>query len=201
MDLVTIRHLRQLPLIFGTVVALGLAGCTDSSPAPDPASDGAEASSEEASTSDVQPALAVDTLPEVARGTGEQCPYLDTQFVANTNGQRVLDQGVDTRFDPPACVFWSYGDKPQVLVSVRHNENEAIARQVVDWAAPVDVTEPAEQPAGFQGGRGSLGSSGLEGYSVYAVAKGTTSVVVFSDQEQTIKPESIAESVISNLGL
>ena len=197
----TIRRLRQLPLLFGTVVALGLAGCTDSSPAPSPETDAAEDSSEEASTSDVQPALAVDTIPEAPRGTGELCPYLDAQFVANTNGQRVLDQGLDTRFDPPACVFWSYGDNPQVLVSVRHNENEAIARQVVDWAAPVDVTEPAERPAGFQGGRGGLGSSGLEGYSVYAVAKGTISVVVFSDQEQTIKPESIAEDVISNLGL
>lgn len=197
----TIRRLRQLPLLFGTVVALGLAGCTDPSPAPSPETDAAEDSSEEASTSDVQPALAVDTIPEAPRGTGELCPYLDAQFVANTNGQRVLDQGLDTRFDPPACVFWSYGDNPQVLVSVRHNENEAIARQVVDWAAPVGSTEPAERPAGFQGGRGSLGSSGLEGYSVYAVAKGTTSVVVFSDQEQTIKPESIAEQVISDLGL
>ncbi|WKD60191.1 hypothetical protein CCICO_00665 [Corynebacterium ciconiae DSM 44920] len=196
----TFRHPSRLPLILGTALALGLAGCSDSSTA-SLGFGGADEGSEEASISDAQPGLPVDTLPEVARGANEVCPYLDTQFVANTNGQRVIDQGVDTRFDPPACVFWSYGDNPQVMVSVRYNEDEAIARQVVDWAAPVGSTEPADQPAGFQGGRGSLDESGLPGYSVYAVAKGATSVVVFSDQEQTIKPESIAEEVISNLGL
>ena len=37
--------------------------------------------------------------------------------------------------------------------------------------------------------------------SVYAVQKGSTAVVVFSNQQQTVKPQMIAEKVIENLGL
>lgn len=157
-------------------------------------------SNPEDSASAAAGALPVDLLPE-PQEPGATCPYLDTEFVATTNGQRVTDVALDHRFDPPACLFWSYAETPQAIVLVRTEESEDTARGVIDWAAPVDLTEPAEEPEGFSGGRGSIGESGLDGYSVYAVQHASTSVVVFSDQAQTIKPQLIAEETIRALGL
>lgn len=140
--------------------------------------------------------LPADTLPEVPRDSQEPCPYLDTAFVADTNGQRMTSQGVDHRFDTPACVFWSYPEEPQATVIVRHMPTEQDAIAVVDWAAPIDTTDPAEEPAGWSGGR-----SGGEAGAVYAVQKGTTAVVVFSNQGQSLKAQLLAEATIANLGL
>lgn len=144
------------------------------------------------------PALPFDLMPANPGGKEDQtpCPYLETQWVADTNGQRMTGYGIDTRFDPPACVFYSYPDDPQLVALVRHEATEADAREVVDWAAPIATTDPAEEPAGWSGGRG-----GFEDHSVYAVSKGTTAVVVFSNQGQSVKPQLVAEEIIRNLGL
>ena len=138
------------------------------------------------------------------------CPYLDTQFVAETNGQKVTASGTDTRFDTPACVYWSYPEQPQLQVIVRHAASEQDARAVVDWAAPVDVTDPADQPSGWTGGRAGGGVvpgrdgggvvPGRDG-AVYAVAKGTTAVVVLTNQKESVKAQLIAEQAIANLSL
>lgn len=136
----------------------------------------------------------------------EECPYLDTHFVADTNGQRMTDFGVDHRFDPPACIFWSYPVEPQVTVLVREMDSFEQAMEVVDFAAPIDTTSPAEFD-GWQGGRGPSANGGsanggpTPGGSVYAIAKDTTAVVVWSNQEQSVKAETIAQQVISNLRL
>ncbi|APT85692.1 DUF2020 domain-containing protein [Corynebacterium aquilae] len=143
--------------------------------------------------------LPFDTLPMIPAGREDftDCPYLDTTFVADTNGQKVTGQGIDTRFDTPACVFWSYPEEPQLTVLVRHMHTPQQAKEVVDWAAPVDATSPASEPQGWDGGRGSLGPES----SVYAVFKDTVAVVVFSNQQQSIKPQLVAEKAIENLGL
>lgn len=166
-----------------------LAGCAQSSTTsstPDP--------SAEPATTAAAAVLPPDTLPDAQ--PAESCPYLDSAWVEQTNGQRVTRVGVDTRFDPPACVFWSYPEDPQLTVLVRHmpSEDEAIA--VVDWAAPVATTDPAEEPAGWSGGR--FGGDGRAGY---AVQKSTTAVVVLSNQEQSLKAELVATEVINRLGL
>ena len=142
--------------------------------------------------------LPVDALPEIPAGkaSAETCPYLDTEWLASTNGQRVVAVGTDNRFDTPACVFWSYPEEPQATVIVRHMADVASARAVVDWAAPIDATEPADTIPGFAGGRGRTESG-----AVFAVAKDTVAVVVLINQEQTIKAELIAAEVITNLGL
>lgn len=116
--------------------------------------------------------------------------------MADTNGQRVLAQGIDPNFATPACTFYSYAAEPQLTVIVRDMASEAEAIRVVDWAAPIDSTEPAEEPAGWDGGR-----MGSPGKSLYAVHKGTHAVVVFSNQDQSLKAELIAKEVIKNLGL
>lgn len=145
--------------------------------------------------------LAADALPEVPRQGLDNCPYLDTQFVAETNGQKVTASGTDTRFDTPACVYWSYPEQPQLQVIVRHTGTPAEARSVVDWAAPVDITDPADQPSGWNGGRAGGGVvPGREG-AVYAVAKDTTAVVVLTNQKESVKAQLIAEQTIANLSL
>ncbi|MDO4685250.1 MAG: DUF2020 domain-containing protein [Corynebacterium sp.] len=140
--------------------------------------------------------LPIDALPEAPREANEPCPYLDTNWVADTNGQKVTGQGVDPRFDTPACVFWSYGEEPQLQVIVRNMPDEKTAVDVVNWAAPIDTTEPAEEPEGWSGGR-----MGFPDRAVYAVQKGNTAVVVFSNQSQSLKVELVAKEVIARLGL
>lgn len=130
------------------------------------------------------------------RESRTDCPYLDTQWVADTNGQRVTGVGVDERFDTPACVYWSYPEEPQLTVIVRHTDSVDAATAVVDWAAPIASTDPAEEPEGWSGGR-----FGGNGHALYAVQKDRTAVVVFSNQEQSIKPQLVAERVIGQLGL
>lgn len=144
--------------------------------------------------------LPVDTRPEVPGGRDAQvpCPYLDTEWVANTNGQRMTGLGIDERFDPPACVFWSYPDAPQLEVLVRHMADDDTAIAVVDHFAPIDSTEPADLPGDWMGGRGARPDA--EG-AVYAVQRGNTAVIVLTNQEQSFKAEQVAEETIRNLGL
>lgn len=141
--------------------------------------------------------LPFDALPEIPAGKTETvpCPYLDAQWLANTNGQRMMGQGIDARFNTPACVFWSFPEEPQATVIVRHMPTTDAAIKVVDWAAPIQTTEPVEDN-GWSGGR----SGGPQG-AVYAVQKGPVAVVVFSNQEQSLKTELIAKEAIKNLGL
>lgn len=145
-----------------------------------------------------EPATEPATEPVVKEIQAEdgECPYLDSQAVAQINGQKVLRVGVDKQFEVPACQFWSYWEEPQLTVIVREMASEGGARAVVDHYAPVAETSPAEEPTGWNGGRGSV-----EGGAVYAVSKGATAVVVLTDQEQSVKAQLVAEEVIGNLGL
>ena len=139
--------------------------------------------------------LPVDATPDLATVTDEECPYLDSQWVADTNGQRMTRVAVDHRFSTPACVFWSYPEEPQASVMVREMPSVEEAREVVDHAAPVDDTEIAEFED-WTGGRGVLGEE-----AVFAVQKDTHAVVVRSNQLQTLKPQLIAQEAITRLGL
>lgn len=143
--------------------------------------------------------LPTDTLPEpVGQGDSEtRCPYLDGEWLQNTTGQRWTATGLDERFDPPACVFWSYEDAPQAQVMVRHMTSNKDAVAVVDHAAPVDSTLKALKPEGWSGGRGGGEGKG----AVYAVWKDQTAVVVLTAQEQSLKAEQIATETIKNLKL
>lgn len=144
--------------------------------------------------------LGVDTLPLVPGGRESQdpCPYLDTGWVEGVNGQRVTGVGVDTRFQDPACVYWSYLEEPQLQVLVRRMPDAQSASAVVDWAAPVEGTEPAELPGGWAGGRGA--AEAVDG-AVFAVQKDSVAVVVFTNQAQSVKAEQVAQAAVDNLGL
>ena len=142
--------------------------------------------------------LPVDAAPDIEATRGQQtpCPYLDGTWLENANGQRLTAVGVDERFDTPACVFWSFEDTPQVTVMIRHMNDDAAATAVVDWAAPIDTTDPADLPGGWMGGR-----AGTDSGSVYAVQNGNVAIVVRSTQQQSVKAETIAKEALKNLEL
>ncbi|WJY66856.1 hypothetical protein CAQUA_10850 [Corynebacterium aquatimens] len=168
-----------------------LCGCTGTSLEPSGSSTALESPA-------AQP---VDAVPiaEVAhpgaKTDADTCPYLSNDFVEKTNGQKVTGVHVDQRFITPGCVFWSFGDEWQVRVTVRHVGSADEARRFVDKQAPVDSTDPAELPGGWQGGRGGKLPT------VFAVSKGTVAVAVSTDQAQSVKAELIAQAVIKNLKL
>lgn len=177
------------------VLVLALAGCTQgptrddadsAAPAPAPAPD---------------QGLSVEALPDTARDGWTECPYLDTEWVAQTNGQRVTGVGTDARFDTPACQFWSYPEEPQLTVIVRRMPTPEQAMAVVDWATPVDLTQPADQPAGWNGGRHGGGAVPGRIGAAYSVAKGPVAVTVFTNQDESVKAEAVAKEAIANLGL
>lgn len=169
---------RTLLAGLAAAATAGLASC--SAPAP---------------TTHAAPAVPLTETPAHDRTAAEPCPYLDTQWVADTNGQRVTGSNVDTRFEVPACVFWSYPEEPQLEVIVRRLGSVADAGAVVDHFVPVAESERAELPGGWTGGR--MGATGTG--ATYAVAREGDAVVVRTNQEQSFKAEQVAEEVIRNL--
>lgn len=172
------RAILVLPLI-------AVAACT-AAPTPEPAPPPT------ATTRTTTPAATAPPAPKPS--ADGPCPYLESAAVADANGQRVGGVKVSDG-DPPTCFFYRSDGNLQLTVRVYTGE-PAVAEAVVDEAAPVEESNPAKSPAGWEGG--SLG--GDEG-AVYAVAKAGTAVVVSTNQEQTIKARRIAESVIDALGL
>lgn len=193
--------LKKTAAILSCTLALLTAGCGFL----DPLNKAAETSapeepvrSETAAPDPAVPNVPVDYMPVIPEGKNSwtECPYINTQWLQDTNGQRVTAVGVDNTLNPPACVFWSYPEDPQATILVRTFDNPQLAIDMVNWAAPIDTTDPAKEPAGWDGGR-----FGSEDRSLYAVSKGSTAVVVFSNQGQSYKAQQIAEKVIGNLGL
>lgn len=179
-----VELMRKSLLVLLAVTGIGIAGCqTEQADQTEPEHDGASEST------------AVNVAQTAEVNEWSDCPYIDPGWLENTNGERLTKQGIDTRFPTPACVFWSYQDHPQATVIVRDMPSVEDARAAVDWAAPIDATEPASF-AGWEGGRGIVNEQ-----AVYAVQKDTHAVLVWSNQQQTFKSEQIAQEAIANLGL
>ena len=192
---------KKTAAILSCTLALSTAGCSFLDPLNEAAETSAPVAPVSSKTTTPPPAapnVPVDYMPIVPEGKNswEECPYLDTQWLQDTNGQRVTAVGTDNALTPPACVFWSYSEEPQATILVRTFDNPQLAIDMVNWAAPIDTTDPAKEPAGWDGGR-----FGSEDRSIYAVSKGSTAVVVFSNQGQSFKAQKIAEKVIGNLSL
>ena len=183
-SIVELMRKSLLPLL--VLATFGISGCESSAPAPSPTTEGTPTPSD-------APAVNVAQTAEV--NDWSDCPYIGPGWLEETNGQRLTKQGIDTRFPTPACVFWSYQDDPQATVIVRDMPTVEDARAAVDWAAPIDATEPASFD-GWEGGRGVVNE-----HAVYAVQKDTHAVLVWSNQQQTVKSEQIAKEAIANLGL
>lgn len=165
-----------------------LAACTSEAAFEDPVVTDTGAPPSEAQ----QPAAEAPPAPEPS-GPGP-CPYLEQALVEDTNGQRVGEVKVSAD-DPPACFFYRSDGGLQMSVRVYAGE-DAVAKAIVDQAAPVDSANPAELAGGWSGG-----AQPTDEGAVYAVSKGSQAIVVTTNQEQTIKAKVVAQETISALGL
>lgn len=133
--------------------------------------------------------------PPVPRPAKEaDCPYLDSDTVAFTNGQRVGQVRISAG-QPPACFFYRYDGRQQMSVWV-YRGTSRVAEAIIDRAAPVATSNKATEPRGWTGGSQRTGSG-----AVYAVLSGGDAVVVTTNQHQTIKAREIATDVIKTLRL
>jgi hypothetical protein len=135
----------------------------------------------------------VPPAPEPS-GSGP-CPYLGTDFVAQANGQHVSKVRTSADKPQPSCFFYALNGALQLTVRVYVGE-PAVATAMVDQAAPVDTSNPADEPAGWRGGYEATGTG-----AVYAVAKQGAAVVVTTNQQQSVKARTVAKQVIGGLKL
>ena len=134
--------------------------------------------------------------PEPKPARKAPCPYLDDEFVEQTNGQRVGETRISADEPHAACFFYRSDGKEQLRVQVAVALDPATARAMVDLAVPVDTSDPASLPGGWEGGKQPTDRG-----AVFAVHKDGAAVVVIGNQEQTIKVSRIAEQVITALGI
>lgn len=134
--------------------------------------------------------------PEPTPAERAPCPYLDAGFVEQTNGQRVGKTQISTDEPHPACFFYRPDGDEQLRVRVVVDVDPATARAIVDRAVPVDTSDPATLPGGWEGGKQPTDSG-----AVFAVHKDGAAVIVVSNQRQTIKVSRVAERVITALSL
>ncbi|GLZ41328.1 hypothetical protein Acsp05_49520 [Actinokineospora sp. NBRC 105648] len=172
---------------------LALAACATEQPAAAPRPSSPAASIAPSPGGSGSAPVAVPAAPEpVADGP---CPYLTSSVVAEANGQHVTKVRTSADKPQPACFFYRPDGSVQLTVRIYVGE-AAVAKALVDEAAPIATSSPASSPSGWKGG-----SLSGDGKAVYAVAKAGTAVVVTSNQEQTIKARRITETVIKNLKL
>ena len=124
-----------------------------------------------------------------------KCPYLASAFVQDANGQRVSKVRVSADKPHPACFFYRADGRVQLTAWI-YVGDPGVAKALVDQAAPLATSDPAQLPAGWAGGSQATGSG-----AVFAVAKGGSAVVITTNQAQTIKAKRVAESAIATLGL
>lgn len=134
--------------------------------------------------------------PEPTPARRAPCPYLEDEFIEQTNGQRVGKTQISADEPYPACFFYRSDGNEQLRVRVVSGLEPATARAMVDRAAPVDSSDPATLPGGWEGGKQPTDSG-----AVFAVYKGGAAVIVVGNQQQTIKVSRIAEQVITELNL
>jgi hypothetical protein len=165
-----------------------LAGCSSTQPSGPPPQPTTQPTQTTQSTPDGPP-----PAPEpVADGP---CPYLESTFVAEANGQRATKVRISADKPHPTCFFYRADGNIQLTVRV-YVGAATQAKALVDEAAPIATSNPANQPAGWKGG-----AIGADKGSVYAVAKEGTAVVVTTNQAQSIKARRVAEKAITTLGL
>ncbi|WP_410562787.1 DUF2020 domain-containing protein [Amycolatopsis sp. cmx-4-61] len=133
--------------------------------------------------------------PDPQPGATADCPYLDSEFVADSNGQHVSKVRVSADQPHPACFFYRPDGKVQLTVRVYVGDAKT-ATALVNKAAPLDSSNPASDPSGWKGGYLSADTG-----AVYAVAKGGTAVIATTNQKQSVKARTVVKKTISALKL
>jgi hypothetical protein len=173
------------------LLVICLAGCSSSPSEPSPAGSSQQPAPPPASATS-EPDGPPPPPEPVADGP---CPYLESAFVAEANGQRATKVRISADKPHPACFFYRADGNIQLTVRV-YAGTPKLAKALVDEAAPIATSNPATAPTGWKGG-----SVGTDKGSVYAVAKEGTAVIVTSNQAQSIKARRVAEKAISALAL
>ncbi|WET79709.1 DUF2020 domain-containing protein [Amycolatopsis sp. QT-25] len=149
-----------------------------------------------AASSPAPSTTAAPSIPPAPEPTGKgPCPYLSTDFVSDANGQKVSKVKTSADQPHPTCFFYALSGKLQLTVRVYVGE-PAVAKALVDQAAPIDTSNPADEPAGWKGGYQPTGEG-----AVYAVSKAGNAVVVTTNQKQSIKARTVAKEAIGELKL
>ena len=133
--------------------------------------------------------------PDPQPGATEDCPYLGSEFVAESNGQHVSKVRVSADQPHPACFFYRPDGKVQLTVRV-YVGDEKTATALVNKAAPLDSSNPASDPSGWKGGYLSTDDG-----AVYAVAKGSVAVIASTNQKQSVKARTEVKKAIAALKL
>ncbi|WP_410616352.1 DUF2020 domain-containing protein [Amycolatopsis sp. lyj-109] len=133
--------------------------------------------------------------PDPQPGATEDCPYLGSEFVAESNGQHVSKVRVSADQPHPACFFYRPDGKVQLTVRV-YVGDEKTATALVNKAAPLDSSNPASDPSGWKGGYLSTDDG-----AVYAVAKGAVAVIAATNQKQSVKARTVVKKAIAALKL
>lgn len=163
------------------------AGCSPSTPAE---------TAPATSSSPAPPASAAPEIPPEPKPSADgPCPFLEKSFVAQANGQQVSKIRVSADKPHPTCFFYALSGKLQLTVRV-YTGDTAVARALVDQAAPVATSNPASEPAGWNGGYLSTDSG-----AVYAVWKQGSAIVVTTNQKQSVKARTVAVQAIGSLKL
>lgn len=180
--------MRSVPLILAPVTLLAVAACGP-----------AAATNQTADPVTTHPGTSLGSAgvpPDPQPATPvSKCPYLDTTFVEDANGQHVGSVKVSADDQPhPACFFYRPDGGLQLTVQV-YVGAPTVATALVNKAAPVATSDPASEPAGWSGGAQDLPSG-----AVYAVAKGGDAVIAITNQRQTIKARRVVTQAIQRLG-
>jgi hypothetical protein len=133
--------------------------------------------------------------PDPQPGATEDCPYLGSEFVAESNGQHVSKVRVSADQPHPACFFYRPDGKVQLTVRVYVGDAKT-ATALVNQAAPLDSSNPASDPSGWKGGYLSTDDG-----AVYAVAKGAAAVIASTNQKQSVKARTVVKKAIAALKL
>lgn len=194
--LLTVSRRRIAATIAGGLLAVMTAACgafpfTPSPVTPSPVT----VNPAEPPGDDTSPAVAPPAPQPVADGP---CPYLPAAAVEAANGQRVgavRISGTATDRPHPACFFLTTNRTTQVRTWIVV-ATPKVARATLDAAAPVATSDLVEIPGGWSGGSQPT----TEG-AVVAVNRQGTTVVVTTNQPQTISARRIADQVIAALDL
>lgn len=181
----------SLPVLLAALVACSSDDTAAQTPTTTPAPSNADANTT-SSLPDKGVNLPAEPKPAI---DAPKCPYLDTEFVMEANGQHITSVKLSDDKPHPTCFFYRPDGDWQVTVQVYVGDAQT-ARAIVDKAAPVKTSNPATQPAGWNGG-----AEPTENGSVYAVAKGGNAIVTTSNQKQSIKPRRITVAAVEGLGL
>jgi len=185
----------RVALIGMTAAALTLAGCTIPEPDSGGENTGTGEGGEPTTRTVTRTKPAPELPPEPKPATTGDCPYLPTAEAESANGQGVGQVRLSADKPHPTCFFYRPDGEVQLTVQIYVGEAD-VATGLVDRAAPIDTSNPTEQPAGWSGGY----EADDEG-AVYAVSKQGNAVIVTTNQQQSVKARTVATDVIATLGL